>query len=79
MTRSLHSGIGLSLAAAALIGMGAGYGSMPSAGLQPSPSRKRRVQSAPYRAPNEIDTRPQAEAKRERKRMKRLADQQKGG
>jgi hypothetical protein len=65
--------MGLSLAAAALIGMGAGYGAMPNAGPQPSQSRQRRVQSAPYRAPNEIDTRPQAEAKRERKRIKRLA------
>ena len=71
MTRNLHAGIGLSLAAAALVGMGAGYSSSPSIG--PQPTKKRRVQSAPYRPPNDVDLRPAAEAKRFRKRAKRMA------
>ena len=71
MTRSLHAGMGLSLAAAALVGMGAGYGPSPSMG--PQPARKRSVQSAPYRPPNDVDLRPAAEAKRLRKRAKRMA------
>ena len=60
----------MSLAAAALVGMGAGYDPSPSMG--PQPARKRRVQSAPYRPPNDVDLRPAAEAKRLRKRTKRL-------
>ena len=71
MTRGLHAGIGLSLAAAALVGMGAGYGPSPSMG--PQPARKRSAQSAPYRPPNDVDLRPAAEAKRLRKRAKRMA------
>lgn len=63
---------------ATLVGMGSGFGvAMPNA--EPRPAPKRRVQSAPYRSPNDIDFRPAAEAKRDRKRQKRLADRQKAG
>lgn len=64
----------MGIAAAMVLGSGYSIGLDVAAESPKKPNApKRRRPANPYRPPNDIDLRPLAEAKRERKRLKRLA------